>query len=230
MAHRGPAGEVVLRARADLDSAFVFELPGSAERALLVPLFPLGDGQARAAQGAIFLPLGDEAAPATDTLALQDPAGWVEVGGIEADAGDFGLMLAGALAAEGRSLAARATVVRPFVGGREAAFQPPAHQPRLWAWFLTAALGLVLTAIFADAPGAWRLGRTKAPDLRKPVDPGRFAPLQHVEDDESAGRSAVQVLRSATGAAWSALAGLARLATAAVRAVWQGIEGLRSPR
>ena len=231
LAHRGPAGEVVLRARADLGSAFVFELPGSDERALLVPLFPLGDGQAREAHGAIFVPLEDEAVPAADGLALQDPAGWVEVNGIEADAGDFRLMLAGALAAEGRTLGARATVVRPFVGGREAAFQPPVPPSRPWAWFLTLALGLVLAAIFADARGVPTEARARTHGPRSPVVSTRFAPLQHLEDDEPVRRPAAwHALRMAAGTARSALAGLARLSVAAVRTVWQGIEGLRSPR
>lgn len=226
MLHKGPAGEVVLRARADLASAFVFTLPGTSESALLMPLFPLGDEGTGVARGAVFVRI-DGQAPDAAALVARDPSGWVEVNGVEADAGPFRLMLAGALAAEGRSLGPRTVVLRPFVEGREAALQPPANPHAAWGWLALAALGLGLAAAFVDARGV-RSAAKGAPHVsRAPVASTRFAPLPRQEED-GAGR--IHAVRGALAVGWSVSVRLSRALAAGLRHVWAGIGEIRSPR
>ena len=54
-ANRGPAGEVVLRAVADPERPLILVMPGTDDRRLAVPLYPLAGGEG--AMGAILLPL-----------------------------------------------------------------------------------------------------------------------------------------------------------------------------
>ncbi len=211
MVHRGPAGEVVLRAHVDLEAAFVFTLPGSETRALLVPLFPVGDAAAREAQGVLFLPDTGAGLPDAATLVRSDPSGWVELNGVEADAGPFRLMLAGALAAEGRALAARVTVVSPFPGGRAAALRPPARPPLGWALFLSAALGFLAAGLVLEARRPAPAARRASGQARTPVASGRFAPLPPEEDDIPAeGASTSSAARALVRAGTAGLLGLAR--------------------
>jgi hypothetical protein len=231
MAHRGPAGEVVLRARADLESGFVFTLPGSSERALLVPLFPLADGEAREAEGAIFLSLDGDTMPAAAALAARHPAGWVEVNGVETDAGPFRLMLAGALAADGRALGARVTVLRPFLDGREAAFQPPASPARAWAWLATVALGFALAAVYVEVRGLPPVPKATSAGPRASVVSARFAPLPQQEDEQRArGFTLWPMLRTGVRMAMAGMACLARAGAVSARALRDGIGEFRSPR
>jgi hypothetical protein len=213
------AGEVVLQARTDLDAAFVFTLPGTGTRALLVPLFPLGDRAAREAQGVLFLPDTGAGLPEAAALVAVGPSGRIEVNGREADAGPFGLMLAGALAAEGRALGARATVIRPFAAGREAALQPPAHPPLGWALMLLAALGLLAAGLVLEARDMAPPARRAPAPARAPAASGRFAPLPQEMDDDDL---------PAPGAVRAAAAGLCGLARSAMRRARSG--AIRSSR
>ena len=230
--HGGPAGEIVLRAEADLDRPFVFTLPDTAERAVVIPLVaPEGDGTVH---GAIFARIGGDALPPAEVLATRLPEGSVEVAGFAEDAGPFLFMLAGALAAEGRTLGPRFVAVRPFLEGREAALAPAGPPPRTWIWFAVASvtfLFVVAAAHFgACCVGTLKRLRGRAP-LPEPVPTEHFPPLHLQEDDTPASaQAAMRVLSQARDA--GATGWRFAFATAIVlarRAAWR-IGGFRSPR
>lgn len=239
--HRGPSGEVVLHARADLSAPLVLTLPRDGARALAVPLFPLGGGEA--ALGAILLPLENgETAPPADRLAALGPYGEVAVNGREIDAGDFELILAGALAAEGRSIGERFVAVRPFVEGREAALQPVADPGRMWLLPLAAAFALALGAVRARLPFGAALRRrgaaapVPAPRMTTGPAPGtkaaQFAPLPRQEEVSAAEESApaLGTLLAVLAAAVAGLRAALRGGLALARIVRAGVGELRSPR
>lgn len=230
-AHRGPVGEIAVRARTDADLAFMFSLPGTSERAFLVPLFPLEGDRVNEAQGVIFLPVRGEQPPDVSALVTRDPSGWVGVNGLETGAGQFPLMLAGALAAQGRSLAPRPVIIQPFVDGREAALQP-ATDPRLaWAWLASAALILALAAAFVDVRGVPSTATMARDASRTPVVSTRFAPLPQQEEDGPAGFHAVRrAVQRAAAAGLAASVRTSRAVGALVRLVRAGIGEIRSPR
>jgi hypothetical protein len=233
--NQGPAGEVVLRAAADPDRPLVLVMPGTGDRRLAVPLFPL-DG-AEGAMGAILLPLaaGETIDPAA--LAARLGGGVVEVNGRAVDAGDFPLVLAGALATEGRHVGERFVAVEPYVDGREAALQPVSDPSRHWLWPVGAGILLALLGTV----------RRFQPRLLGPVRPAprpvrshrpasaHFAPLplqEEVAAMEAA--DAAMRLRACLATAARVLTAALRLTlrgTAAfLRLLWAGFEEIRSPR
>jgi hypothetical protein len=131
-ANRGPAGEVVLRAAADPARPLVLTMPRTGERALAVPLYPLSGGAE--AMGAILLPLepgADDGGPGARRRGGRRRRGGH---GRVVEAGDFALILAGALAVEGRAIGPSFVAVQPYVEGREAALQPITDPSRGWLW------------------------------------------------------------------------------------------------
>jgi hypothetical protein len=236
--HRGPAGEVVLHAVGQPEAPIILTMPGSGERALVVPLFPLSGEEG--AQGAIFLPLdGLEAMPDPRALATPLGDGIVMVNGRVVDSGDFGLVLAGALAVQGRHVGERFVAVRPYLDGREAALQPVANPPRTWLWPLGLALLLALAASYRQFGGGLRLGfrRPAAPAPRPaaaPVVSAHFPPLPRQEEvndrGSEPGRSVWAAIMAGAGIAMTAARILLRLTAGLLRLVWAGVEEIRSPR
>jgi hypothetical protein len=237
--HRGPAGEVVLHARADLSAPLVLTLPRDGARAVAVPLFPLGGGEA--ALGAILVALEEGAEmPAAGSLAALAEDGHVAVNGREIDAGDFELLLAGALAVGGRSVGDRFVAVEPYLDGREAALQPVADAGHMWLLPILAAFGLALGAFRRSLGGGVVLRRRRAatavePRPRVAPAPGtkaaHFTPLPRQEEvneaDVPAGPGVTAMLLGLLAAALrAALRGAAGL----LRVVRDGVVELRSPR
>lgn len=237
--HRGPAGEVVLHARADLSAPLVLTLPRDGARAVAVPLFPLGGGEA--ALGAILVPLEDGAeVPAAASLAALVEEGHVAVNGREIDAGDFELILAGALAVEGRSVGERFVAVEPYVHGREAALQPVADPGHMWLLPLAAAFGFAVAAFRRSLWGGGFLPRRRAAKAVEPpsrVAPvagtkaAHFTPLPRQEEvneaDVPAGPGVTVML---VGFLAVGLRAAFRGAAGLVRVVRDGVVELRSPR
>lgn len=240
VAHRSPAGEVVLRALADPSRPIVLTMPATGDRRLAVPLYPLAGGEG--ALGAILLPLAPgETAPAAEALADMVADGVVQVTGRTVDAGDFPLILAGALAVEGRWVGDRFVAVQPYVEGREAALQPVADNARPWLW----PIGLgVLFALFAGwrrfLPGL-RLRPRRMPQVARasasarPAASAHFAPLPLQEEvAESEGPTAADRLRAGAVVVLRAGAAAVRLVgrgiAALVRLLWAGVEEIRSSR
>ena len=236
--NRGPAGEVVLHAVARPDAPILLTMPGSGERALAVPLFPLSGGDG--ALGAIFVPLdGPEALPDPEVLATPLEGGAVRVNGRVVDSGDFALVLSGALAVEGRHVGERFVAVRPFLEGREAALQPVTDPSRTWLWPMALALVLALLASYIRFGGGLRPAsrRPAAPAPRAPAGPvvsAHVPPLPRQEEvnepDPAPGLTARAVLVAGAGLAVTAGRILLRLTAGLVRLVWAGVEEIRSPR
>lgn len=156
----GPAREVHVRARANLDAPLVLTLPGSEKTMLALPLLPL-DGDPGTVPGVILIDVagrGELPDPSTFAGIEARGRGWteVDVGGVADRAGDFELMVAGALSVQGMRLADRALVVRPFVTSRQAAFRIPENPPRLWLWCLSLAS---LFVALAGYRGLWAAPR-----------------------------------------------------------------------
>ena len=147
-----------------------------------LPLYPLAGGEG--AMGAILLPLapGETVDPATLAARLGDGA--VEVNGRAVDAGDFPLILAGALATEGgyvgREVRGRAALSRRARG------RAPAHRRSLAALALGGGGGFLL-ALLAGVqrflPGLLRSRPSRAaPGSRAAPVSAHFAPLPLQED------------------------------------------------
>jgi hypothetical protein len=234
-ANRGPAGEVVLRAVADPERPLILVMPGTEDRRLAVPLFPL-DGE-EGAMGAILLPLAPGEAVDPATLATRLDGGVVEVNGRAVDAGDFPLILAGALATEGRYVGEKFVAVQPYLDGREAALQPIVDPSLHWLWPVGAGVVLaLLAAVQRFLPGL--LGTPPTVPRRQPAPrpvSAHFAPLPlqedmtAAEDPDSAAR-----LRAAVATAMGLIAGTLRLVlrgtASALRLFRAGVEEIRSPR
>jgi hypothetical protein len=243
VANRGPAGEVVLRAAADGADPLVLTIPRSGERAVAIPLYPLGGGDS--ALGAVLLPLeADQTAGDLGPLVARISEGVVEVNGRVVDHGDFDLILAGALAVEGRSIGKRFVAVRPYLDGRETALQPIANPSMHWLWPLAAALALSVAATYRRFWSGIRLPRpARRPNgeaLRPATTAGsgvksaHFAPLTRQEDvnevEEAARGGVLTALAGAIGLAGRALCLVARVAGASLRFLRDGVGELRSPR
>lgn len=230
--HGGPAGEIVLRAEADLDAPILFTLPGTSDRAIVVPLLaPEGDG---AVHGAILVRLEGDALPPAEVLAARLPEGAVEVSGFAEDPGPYLFMLAGALAAEDRALGPRFVAVRPFIEGREAALAPVVPPSPAWARFALASAGFLVAAVAAYLGPRWADAlvrpRRRVPPPR-PVLSGHFPPL-HLPDGDPGGPGQ-SVLRALSRAgALGAVGWRIAVATAIVVLRWVAgrIPEFRSPR
>jgi hypothetical protein len=234
-ANRGPAGEVVLRAVADPTRPLILVMPGTADRRLAVPLFPLDGGEG--AMGAILLPLaeGETVDPAALAARLGD--GTVEVNGRAIDGGEFPLILAGALATEGGFVGETFVAVEPYIHGREAALQPIVDPSLHWLWGVGAGVVLTLLAgvrrflpglIGAPAPAP---RPARAP---RPASP-HFPPLPAQEEVAATEAPDAGVrLRAGIAAAIGFAANTARLVlrgTAALLRLFRaGVEEIRSPR
>jgi hypothetical protein len=230
----------VVRAVADPARPLVLTMPRTGEQALAVPLYPLSGGAH--AMGAILLPLepGETAADA-EALAAQVGDGAVEVNGRVVEAGDFALILAGALAVEGRAIGPRFVAVQPYVEGREAALQPITDPSRLWLWPLGLALVLALAASYRRFAGSIRFVPRLGAGTPRPAAPApraaspHFAPLTRQEDvnDPEAPVAGERILAgagAALGLAVTAARLLLRGAAALLRLLWAGVGELRSPR
>jgi hypothetical protein len=236
-ANRGPAGEVVLRAVADPDRPLILVMPGTDDRRLTVPLYPLESGESGdGAMGAILLPLapGETVDPARLAARLGD--GIVEVNGRAVDAGDFPLILAGALATEGRFVGARFVAVEPYLDGRDAALQPIVDPSLHWLWGVAAGVLLALVAaVRRFVPGLLRAPRpAPAVSRRAPASP-HFPPLPAQE--EVAATEAPDVgarLRAGVAATLGVVANAIRFilrgTAALVRLFRAGVGEIRSPR
>lgn len=234
-ANRGPAGEVVLRAVADPDRPLILVMPGTADRRLAVPLYPIGGGEG--ALGAILLPLAEGERVEPSALAARLGDGIVEVNGRAVDAGDFPLILAGALATEGGFVGKAFVAVEPYIHGREAALQPIVDPSLHWVWGVGAGVVLTLLAgVRRFLPGL--LG-APAPAPRparapRPSSP-HFPPLPAQEEVAATeAPDAGTRLRAGIAAALSLAANGARFilrGTAALfRLLWAGVGEIRSPR
>lgn len=235
---RGPAGEVVLHAIATPDAPIFLTMPGSGERVLAVPLFPVSGGEG--ALGAILLPF-DGTAALPDPRALATPLvdGAVEVNGRVVDSGNFALVLSGALAAEGRHVGKSFVAVRPYLEGREAALQPVAQPPLTWLWLIALAVLLALAASYRHFFRGLRLGFRRAADAAPrsgavPSSSPHFAPLPRQEElaasEPAAARPALTALVAGAGLALAALRVVLRLTAGLLRLLWAGVEEIRSPR
>ena len=235
---RGPAGEVVLRAMAEPAAPILLTMPGSGERALAVPLFPVSGGEG--ALGAILLPIdGTAAMPDPRALATSLADGAVEVNGRVVDSGDFALVLSGALAREGRHVGERFVAVRPYLEGREAALQPVAQPPQTWLLLIALAVILGLAASYRHFFGGLRLGFRRAADgvprsAAAPAASPHFPPLPRQEElaasEPAVARPAFAALMAGAGLALVALRAVLRLTAGLLRLVWAGVEEIRSPR
>jgi hypothetical protein len=126
--------------------------------------------------------------PAAEALADMVADGVVEVTRTHRRCGRLPLILAGALAVEGRWVGDRFVAVQPYVEGREAALQPVADPSRPWLWPI--GLGVVF-ALFAGwrrfLPGL-RLRPRPAPRAARasasarPAASAHFAPLPLQEE------------------------------------------------
>lgn len=235
---RGPAGEVVLHAAARPEAPLILTMPGSGERALVVPLFPPSGG--KGAFGAIFLPLdGLDTLPDPSSLATPLQDGIVMVNGRVVDSGDFGLVLSGALAVDGRFVAERFVAVRPYFEGREAALQPIAQLPRTWLVPMFVALFLAILAGYRQFGGGLRLRfrRPAVPAARpsaRPAASAHFPPLPRQEEvnELEPPRSGAIMVALVAAANVAVVAGrmLLRVTAGLLRLVWAGVEEIRSPR
>jgi hypothetical protein len=234
---RGPAGEVVLHAMAEPAAPILLTMPGSGERALAVPLFPVSGG--KGALGAILLPVDEAAMPDPRALATPITDGGVEVNGRVVDSGDFALVLSGALAAEGRHVGDRFVAVRPYLEGREAALQPVQAPPLTWLWLIALAVLLGLAASYRHFFGGLRLGFRRAADTAPrsaaaPAASPHFPPLplqeELVASEPAAARLALTALVAGAGLALAVLQVVLRLTLGLLRLVWAGVEEIRSPR
>jgi hypothetical protein len=234
---RGPAGEVVLHAMAEPAAPILLTMPGSGERALAVPLFPVSGG--KGALGAILLPVDEAAMPDPRALATPITDGGVEVNGRVVDSGDFALVLSGALAAEGRHVGDRFVAVRPYLEGREAALQPVQAPPLTWLWLIALAVLLGLAASYRHFFGGLRLGFRRAADAAPrsaaaPAASPHFPPLplqeELVASEPAAARLALTALVAGAGLALAVLQVVLRLTLGLLRLVWAGVEEIRSPR
>jgi hypothetical protein len=233
-ANRGPAGEVVLRAVADPDRPLILVMPGSGDRRLAVPLYPLDGGEG--AMGAILLPLapGETVDPAALAARLGD--GTVEVNGRAVDAGDFPLILAGALATEGSYVGEKFVAVQPYLDGREAALQPIVDPSLHWLWPVGAGVLLaLLAAVRRFLPGLLPVPHTAPVAQRRPPVSAHFAPLPLQEEvTASEAPDAAARIRAAFASAMGIIAGLLRLilrgTASALRLFRAGVEEVRSPR
>jgi hypothetical protein len=234
---RGPAGEVVLHAMAEPATPILLTMPGSGERALAVPLFPVSGG--KGALGAILLPVDEAAMPDPRALATPITDGGVEVNGRVVDSGDFALVLSGALAAEGRHVGDRFVAVRPYLEGREAALQPVQAPPLTWLWLIALAVLLGLAASYRHFFGGLRLGFRRAADAAPrsaaaPAASPHFPPLplqeELVASEPAAARLALTALVAGAGLALAVLQVVLRLTLGLLRLVWAGVEEIRSPR
>jgi hypothetical protein len=238
--NRGPAGEVVLRAAADPSRPLVLSMPGTGERRLAVPLYPLSGGAE--ATGAILLPLAPGVTPAeAGPLAHDIGDGLVEINGRAVEAGDFALILAGALAAEGRVMGPSFVAVQPYVEGRDAALQPVADPSRSWLWPMVLGLALALASGYRRFAGnvrfVPRLGGSapRAPAPAPGAASARFAPLPrqeevNVPEDPVAGERILAGGAAALAAAVAAARLALRGAAALLRLLRAGVGELRSPR
>ncbi len=192
----GPAREVRVRAATNLDDPLILTLPDTGETAIALPLFPL-TGPRTAALGVILIDVRAADAPPVPadlvTVTASGAGGTeVEVGGFAGRGGDFELMVAGALSADGLRLAGSALTVRPFLNGRAAALQVPETPPTWWLWCLSLAS---IVVAFAGYRGLWAapraLERTRLyaeerartdRSLSRPVVSSRFDPLPSQEE------------------------------------------------
>jgi hypothetical protein len=235
---RGPAGEVLLHAVADPAAPFLLTLPGSGERALAVPLFPVSGGEG--ALGAILLPVdGTAAMPDPGALAMPRADGSVEVNGRVVDGGDFALVLSGALAAEGRHVGESFVAVRPYLEGRETALQPVAEPPLAWLWLIALAVLLGLAASYRHFFGDFRFGFRRAAEAAPraaaaPSPSPHFQPIPRQEElaasEPAAARPALTALVAGAGLALAVLRVVFRLTAGLLRLLWAGVEEIRSPR
>jgi hypothetical protein len=234
-ANRGPAGEVVLRAVADTDRPLILVRPGTEDRRLAVPLYPLDGGEG--AMGAILFPLAEGEAVDPAKLAARLGDGTVEVNGRAVDAGDFPLILAGALATEGRFVGERFVAVEPYLDGREAALQPIVDPSLHWLWGVGAGAALaLLAAVRRFLPGLFGAPRPapRAAHTPRPASP-HFPPLSAQEEvaaTEAADAGAR--LRAGIAAALGFAANSARLLLRGIAALFRqfraGVGEIRSPR
>ncbi len=161
--HMGPAREVRIRAVVDLDDPLILTIPGGGETVIALPLFPV-DSPSDVALGVVVVPVID-AASLPDPAELMNavvPRGSlseIEIGGTSDHAGDFELMVAGALSTKGMQLSGDALTVRPFLRGRELALQVPVNPPRWWLWCLS--LASIFVAL-AGYRGLWAAPRALA--------------------------------------------------------------------
>lgn len=199
----GPAREVHVRARADLDAPLVLTLPGTEKTVLALPLHAL-DGDAGTVPGVVLIDVagsGELPDPSTFAGIEARGRGWTEidVGGVADRAGDFELMVAGALSVQGMRLSGRALVVRPFVSGRQAAFRIPQNPPRVWLWCLSLASLFVALAGYRGlwaAPRAlerqrlYEVERARASGVpSRPAITPHFQPLPSQEEVNGAGEA-----------------------------------------
>lgn len=239
----GPAGEIVLHAGADLAEPLVLTLPRGGARALAVPLFPVNGGEV--ALGAILVLLEDGAElPAAAGLAAGGADGLVAVNGRTVPAGDFELVLAGALAVTGRSIGDSFVAVRPFLEGREAALQPVADPGRSWLWPLVAAWILTVGGVYRSVWGGVPMRRRPGPAASEAFPPtaapaagskaSAFAPLTRQEEVNDADGAAPAGLIAAIGTTAGLLLAASRAGfrgvVALLRLLRAGVGELRSPR
>jgi hypothetical protein len=234
-ANRGPAGEVVLRAMADPGRPLILVMPGTDDRRLAVPLYPMGGGEG--AVGAILLPLaeGETVDPAALAARLGD--GTVEVNGRAVDAGDFPLILAGALATEGRFVGETFVAVEPYLHGREAALQPIVDPSLHWLWPVGAGVLLaLLAALRRFLPGLLGAPRPAPRPAHAPRPASaHFAPLPPQEEVAAteapdAGARLRAGIAVAIGLVANTLRHVLRGTAALLRLLWAGVEEIRSPR
>lgn len=234
-ANRGPAGEVVLRAVADPDRPLILVMPGTADRRLAVPLYPLDGGEG--ARGAILLPLAEGESVEPSALAARLGDGIVEVNGRAVDADGFPLILAGALATEGGFVGKTFVAVEPYIHGREAALQPIVDPSLQWLWAAGTGLFLALLAgVRRFLPGLVGTSRPapRPADAPRPAS-AHFAPLPAQEEVAATEASdAGARLRAGLAAAVGLLATAAGLVlrgmAALLRLLWAGVAEIRSPR
>jgi hypothetical protein len=165
--------------------------------------------------------------------------GSFEVNGRAVDAGDFALILAGALAVEGRFVGESFVAVQPYVEGREAALQPVADPSRQWLWPIGIAFALGLVACYRSfwggLAGAFRRRRARSRAEETPASASaHFAPLarqEEVNETEPAPTGAATVvLRAVLGSALVVARVLGRVTLAVLRLLWAGVEEIRSSR
>jgi hypothetical protein len=243
----GPAQEVLIRAETDLTAPLIFRHPTrQAETgALVLPLFPVG-GTGDMVAGALILPLSDHGASAdvrrlVEVLGPSRAGSVIEVNGQRVEAGDYTLMLAGALAARGAQFGSGFVAVRPFSEGRAVALQPNVNPSRAWIWVLGTAGALVAVAAWrAFWPSAWAglvTGRRAEPrqPVAAPPRTGPFAPLRTADDLAAVQTRDMLRLSDATRGALTAAAvvvglGMLRGMGAAARLLLLGVARFRSPR
>ena len=187
--------------------------------------------------GAILLPLaeGETVDPASLAARLGD--GTFEVNGRAVDAGDFPLILAGALASEGGFVGEKFVAVEPYILGREAALQPLVDPSLHWLWGVGAGAALaVLAAVRRFLPGLLGAPRPvpRAAHAPRPASP-HFPPIPAQEEVAAteapdAGARLRAGIAAALGLAGNAAILVLRRIAALVRQLRAGVGEIRSPR